>query len=135
MTRMCLLRRGARTGSVALLAAIGCSDLTTACTLIGCESGVTVQLSALPSQPFRVELRASGGDVAYVFDCTADSSRCRQDIFFPGLIAERLFVTVRVGTASRVTEIAQVTYARRRPNGPSCPPDCATANVTAAIPG
>ena len=116
---------------VGLLAALGCSD--TVCTLIGCESGVTVHLSAVPSQPFRVELGVAGNDVLYVFDCTNDASRCRQDIFFPDLIVDHLGVTVRVGAASRLTEV-QVVYTHSRPNGPNCGPDCATASVNAAIP-
>ena len=121
-------------GALGLLVAIRCSSPTRVCTLIGCESGVRVHLSALPSQPFRVEIGTPGSDVAYVFDCTDDISRCRQDIFFPDLIADRLFVTVHVGTASRVTEIVQVTYTHSRPNGPNCSPDCQTADVIAAIP-
>ncbi|HKW03058.1 MAG TPA: hypothetical protein VJN96_24745, partial [Vicinamibacterales bacterium] len=98
------------------------------------DSGVRVHLSALPSQPFRVEIGTPGSNVAYVFDCTGDSSQCRQDIFFPDLIADHLFITVRVGTASRVTEIVQVSYKHSHPNGPNCAPDCLTADVTAAIP-
>jgi hypothetical protein len=94
-----------------------------------------VHLSTLPSQPFAVEIRTGGDDVAYVFDCTADTRHCRQDIFFPGLIAERLLVTVRVGAASRATEIAQVPYQHFQPNGPNCGPDCQSAVVTAEIPG
>jgi hypothetical protein len=41
---------------------------------------------------------------------------------------------VTAGGASRDTEITQVTYTSHRPNGPSCPPDCRTAVVTAQVP-
>ena len=111
-----------------------CRAATDVCTLIGCTSGVRVHLSALPAQPFRIEITTNGNDVAYVFDCTTDSSRCRQDVFFPDLIAVRLTVTVRVGTATRQTEIAPLIYKHSRPNGPNCEPDCQAADVTAFIP-
>ena len=113
---------------------LGCSAVTDVCTLIGCTSGVRVHLAALPSQPFRVEITTDGSEVAYVFDCTADSSRCRQDIMFPDLIAVRLAVTVRVGATSRRTDIAPLVYQHSRPNGPHCAPECQTADVTAYIP-
>ena len=134
LTDMRFLPRPTRVPVPALFIALACSDATRVCTLLGCQSGVTVHLPALPSQPFRIEVRTSPSDVAYIFDCTDDNHRCRQDIFFPGLIADRLFVTVRVGTASRETEVVQVTYAHSHPNGPNCPPDCQTADVSAALP-
>ena len=129
------MRRRLRCVSMGFLAVIGCSDVTRVCTSVGCTSGVTVHLTVLPSQPFRVEVSAPGSDVLYVFDCTDNGSRCRQDILFPDLIADHLLVTVHVGSASRATEIMQVTYTHSHPNGPSCPPDCQTADVTAATPG
>jgi len=134
LTDIRFLPRPTRVPVPALFIALACSDATRVCTLLGCQSGVTVHLPALPSQPFRIEVRTSPSDVAYIFDCTDDNHRCRQDIFFPGLIADRLFVTVRVGTASRETEVVQVTYAHSHPNGPNCPPDCQTADVSAALP-
>jgi hypothetical protein len=116
------------------LVLLGCSTASEVCTLIGCESGVRLHLSALPSQPFRVEVGVPGSNVTYVFDCTTDAGQCRQDIFFPSLIVTRLLVTVRVGGLSRQTEIAPLVYAHSRPNGPNCPPDCQTADVSAPIP-
>ena len=112
----------------------GCSTVTGNCTLIGCTSGVRVHFAALPTEPFRVEVTTDGSDVAYVFDCTADRSRCRQEIFFPGLTEPRLTVTVRVGSVSRQTEVAKVVYQHSRPNGPNCGPECQTADVTALVP-
>lgn len=125
--RFCWLTAGA-------LLCVACSGVTQACTDIGCESGVKVHLSAMPTSPFRVELRTlTGQGVAYVYDC-ADASKCSQDIFFPGLITDHLIVTVHVGTAARDTDIPQMTYVSHRPNGPNCPPDCRIATVTADVP-
>ena len=120
------------------LIAVACSGASTeiVCTLVGCSSGLRVHLSALPSQPFRVEVTEPGSATAYVFDCTDNPSLCAQTMFFPDLIAQSssLTVTVRVGTATRATHVNQVTYSHVRPNGPNCGPDCATADVTAQIP-
>ncbi|HJQ35979.1 MAG TPA: hypothetical protein VKB93_02460 [Thermoanaerobaculia bacterium] len=117
-----------------LAAATACSSATAVCTLIGCESGVTVHLSALPSGPFHVEVKPSGAsDVRYVFDCTG-ASDCRQDIFFPGLITEDVIVTVTVGSASKQTQVSNLAYESQRPNGADCPPDCRTVTVVAQIP-
>lgn len=104
------------------------------CTLIGCESGTTVHLPTLPPSPFRIEVRSPGeDDVAYVYECGA-TTRCRQDVFFPNLIADHLFVVVSAAGRSRETEIIQIGYASSRPNGPHCEPDCRTAVITAQIP-
>jgi hypothetical protein len=116
------------------LSGIACSGLTTVCTLLGCESGVTVHLASLPGGPFRVEVRPRGaGDAVYVFECNVGAS-CRQVVFFAGLITDYLVVTVKVAGAVRDTEITQVTYVSHRPNGPNCEPDCRTASVIAQVP-
>jgi hypothetical protein len=117
------------------LSALACSGVTTVCTLIGCDGGITVHLASLPNGPFRVELRPPGAQGAsYVFERGSAAVPCRQDIFFADLIADHLFATVTAGGASRDTEITQVRYTSHRPNGPSCPPDCRTAVVTAQVP-
>lgn len=105
------------------------------CTLIGCESGVTVHLELRPTLAFRVEVFARSPDQqpAYVFECP-NAGQCGQDIFFPGLIADRLFIRVTTAAGSRLTEIVQVQYQSSRPNGPDCDPDCRQATVTAAVP-
>jgi hypothetical protein len=118
-----------------VLSSIACSGATTVCTLIGCESGVTVHLASLPNGPFRVDVKPRGAsDVAYVYECS-DGAHCQQNIFFPGLITDYLTVTVQAGAASRDTEVVQIQYTSHRPNGPNCEPDCRTATVTAQVPG
>ena len=122
---------------VAALGLTACGSLTgeRACTLIGCESGLTVHLATLPAAPFRVEVapRAGVGQPVYVYEC-ATSAACGPNLFFPGFIAEQVVVTVRVGAAARTTTISQVTYERFRPNGPDCPPECLQSTVTAEVP-
>ncbi len=124
-------------GGMLLLAMLSsCSAIfESGCTLIGCESGVTVHLIVHPTAAFRVEVFARSPDQqpAYVFDCP-NANQCGQDIFFPGLVADHLFVRVWVGTSSRITEITQVEYHSSRPNGSDCPPDCRQATITADVP-
>ena len=118
-----------------LLGMTACDSSTTVCTQIGCESGLTVHLSNLPTVPFRVELAARSGvsQPVYVYDCAAGVP-CGRDLFFPGFTADQAVVTVRVGTAARTTSISRVTYERVRPNGPNCPPECLQATVNADVP-
>jgi len=120
----------------AAIAAAGCAEITEGCTLIGCNSGLTVHLTSLPASPFRIEVRtpASVG-TAYVFECNGTTVPCQPDVFFGDLIAERLFVTVIVGSASRETEFDQVTYTQTFPNGRRCGGACQNAIVTADVPG
>jgi len=70
------------TVGLALIAAVGCSEITVGCTLLGCFSGLTV-----------------------------------------------------VGSASRETDIGQVTYTQTFPNGRRCGGACQNAVVTANVPG
>lgn len=120
----------------AAIVAAGCTGITEACTLIGCESGVTVHLASLPTSPFRIEVRTlSSFGTAYVFACNGTTTPCQSDVFFGDLIADHLFVTVIVGSASRETEIIQVTYKQTFPNGRRCGGACQNAVVTANVPG
>jgi hypothetical protein len=121
---------------VALSAFVCACSISTVCTLIGCESGITVHLASLPSGAFRVDVRPAGGQGAvYVFDCSSGPVTCQQDVFFADLIADHLFITVTAAGVSRDTEITTVTYTSHRPNGPNCGPDCHTAVVIAQVPG
>ena len=115
--------------------ALPACKLTEACTLMGCESGLTVHLASMPAAPFRVEVSAHGPGTqpVYVYDC-ASLTACRQDLFFAGFVAEQAVVTVRVGTATRTTTFSRLSYQHFRPNGPDCEPDCLQATVTADLP-
>jgi|SRR4029079_5473164 hypothetical protein len=121
-------------GAIVLLAlAAGCSDAVSVCTELGCMSGLTIHLTSLPAAPFRIEVTVGGyPDILYSYDCMT-GPRCDQDAWFPGLIADRVHVTVRVGTSSRSTDITPA-YVHFRPNGPNCPPDCLSATISVIPP-
>lgn len=125
---------------LALLAtSTGCNSLGIgdhACTEIGCSDGINVHLAALPAGAYTVEILTSGvGDgVSYSYSC-AGGTGCRQDIFFPELVLDRIIVRVTTSAGTRLTEIANPQYISSRPNGPDCPPVCRQATVTAELPG
>jgi hypothetical protein len=123
---------------IAALAGLGgCDSLLPprSCPQAGCEDGLIVELSAMPSAPFRIEVRVSSptSQPAYVFECQS-TAPCGPGAFFPGFSAERAFVTVVTANGSRTTEIPRIEYRVTRPNGPVCPPECRQARVTANVP-
>lgn len=124
----------ALTASVTIACSHNPPQLTRVCTLIGCTSGTIVHLAALPSGPFRIEVRfPDSEDVASIYEC-GPATACRQDVFFPELVAYHLFITVKAGGSSRETEVFDIHYESSHPNGPDCPPDCRRAVITAPIP-
>ncbi|HEX2094696.1 MAG TPA: hypothetical protein VHG28_19985 [Longimicrobiaceae bacterium] len=98
-----------------------------ACTLIGCESGLAVELVGAPAGPYRIEAYVREDGPRQVFDCP-DPARCLGEAFFAGFTPE--VVTIRVTTASgTVTRTFRPEYRKSRPNGPDCPPECVQARV------
>ena len=105
------------------------------CTLIGCDSGLTVHLNTKPAGTYRVEVFARGPDQqpAYVYDCST-AGICQQDIFFSGLIVDHPFIRVTTTVGTKLVEITTVTYVSSYPNGPDCGPPCRNATVNVDIP-
>ncbi len=114
----------------------GCSILAPeeACTLVGCTSGLSVRLTSLPTEPYRVELLVPGARRPFHFyECDGGSS-CLQAIHSPLLALSHISVTVTTAAGSRVTDVPNVEYERYYPNGPDCPPPCLNATITAEVP-
>lgn len=128
------IRRTLNAGAFVLgaLAFQGCS---TGCSLVGCVSGLRVHLAALPTGAFQVAVLVDGvvQDAPAEATC-AGTTVCYQDILFTTTASERVSVRVTTATGSRVTEIANITYAKSRPNGSGCDPECRNATVTAQLP-
>lgn len=119
--------------AVASVLLSGCNGLAgpTACTEIGCESGLEVVLENAPAVPFRVEAEVPGQQGLYVFDCP-DPARCGR-VFFAAFTPD--YVRIRVTTAAgTVARDVRPQYAEARPNGPDCPPLCRTATVAVPLP-
>ena len=124
--------------SCALLTTFACGhsapEARKVCTLDGCHGGIMVHLTRLPSGPFRIEMRPAAAEgTTYVYEC-GPTLPCRQNVFFPNMIADRVVITVVTGARSRETEIPQVVYTAYRPNGPGCEPQCQRASVTVEVP-
>ena len=116
-------------GALGLGALSGC-----ACTLVGCDSGLTVRLTPLPTEPYRVELLVPGAqEPSYAYECDGGSD-CPPYIRFPELFPLRVWVRVTTAGDSRVTEFTNVDYEKSFPNGRSCGPTCVHATVTVEVP-
>lgn len=107
------------------------------CPLAGCSSGLTVQLTSLPTEPYSVEVLMPGTQQPFhSYECGTGS--CLQEITFYYQAHEPILphILVRVTTVagSRVTEFPDVHYGRTYPNGRHCKP-CPDATVTAEVPG
>lgn len=101
-----------------------------ACTLIGCEDGLSVRFSRPPAGAFRVVATVPGGLAVQPIDC-ADASTCL--LMFPGLVAGE--VTLRLVTAQgTLTQQFQPRYQDVYPNGRRCGPACRQATVTIQLP-
>lgn len=108
-----------------------------ACTLIGCLNGITVELEALPTGPFKVELLLTStgapNNPTYEYECTSGTN-CRQSIHFPELLPGYVRVRVTTATGVRTTEFVDVEYVLSYPNGRACPPPCRNATVVVPLP-
>lgn len=131
------LRRGGICINAALtLAGCGVLGLTGDCTLIGCFSGLTVHLPALPAGAYTIEVLVTGtgdGGPSYTYSC-AGGPQCKQDVLFPELILSHPNIRVTTSAGSRITEISNLSYDTVRPNGEHCTPTCRQATVTAELP-
>lgn len=129
------LRRALITASV-VGAVTACSSPAEVCTLIGCSSGLTVQLTSPPVGAYSVEILpdAPAGNATYRVECGGAAPPCAAEVFFPDLIVSsaRVRVTTTLGTVTH--DVGPVTYRTSFPNGPQCDPGCRRATVTVGIP-
>jgi hypothetical protein len=126
------MKRSLGAACVALLA--GCNGIINGnCTLIGCASGLIVNLAQAPAGAYRIEVFSEPGGPHYVFDC-ASAAQCGTSTMFTDYTPAS--VTIRVTTSAGTREqTAQPSYSINRPNGPDCGPECKQGQVTVALPG
>lgn len=103
-----------------------------ACTLIGCESGLTVVLDDAPAEPYRVEVSAPGETEPRVVECSS-ASPCGGRVFLRDFTPESATVRVVAGGDTVAREV-RPTYETLQPNGPGCPPTCRQAEVRVTLP-
>lgn len=122
---------GRRTAGLTILAnlvwACGVSD--TACTLIGCSSGLIVRVSGLPEGPATLTLQVEGQPP--VIRACSSAELCElPGVQFTDQTPANATVLVTSGEFSKSFTISNPAYEDLRPNGADCPPVCRSAVVT-----
>jgi hypothetical protein len=131
---------------IALLAAVNGGCAFKACTMIGCESTLTVSFtSRLPPGSYQIELTAPDSAPCEVTsDGSGEKSDYCADFGYVHLTPTALIidaakenVSVRILRASVLVGEGSFTpeYAVHQPNGPDCEPLCQTATVDLALTG
>ena len=126
--------------AAAIVASAGCDVLGIGepekeCTLIGCSSGVTVQLSGNPGESYRVEIFEAGSNIATKVQNCSLGAECQSQIHFADYQPQGP-IRVRVVTSrGAITSQPQIlTYVPTTPNGPDCSPTCLNAFVNMPLP-
>jgi len=101
------------------------------CTLIGCSSGLGVELAAPVPAGSVVEVTADTGETRSV-ECGTDQL-CEFGVFFDDFTPSH--VTVRVQTPTGTTTVEfDPHYEKYQPNGGGCGPICLQAHVEVEVP-
>ena len=111
----------------------GTTGCAVGCTLVGCDSGLTVRVQPPPTVAHLIEVVASVSSARYLwrFD---DASRCGAgNTFFPNYLGKRAVVVVIVGADTTLREFTDIRYGKLEPNGPQCDPTCRQAEVVVPL--
>jgi len=130
-------RRGAIAACASMFLVPGCGGdtITRVCTAAGCSSGLTVQLSAIPTGAFTVEAFIDGRpQLQYVYRCDGGIACRTSAVFLEGLVTSRVTLRVPTVQGTRTVEFPNVVYIDRYPNGRDCDPRCANATVAVDLP-
>jgi hypothetical protein len=122
-------------GVVAGCDALGIGEPTRNCTLIGCNSGVTVQLSGNPGESYRVEIFEAGSTIPTKVQTCSLGADCPSFVHFTDYRpAGSVRVRVVIGQRSVTSQPQLLTYVANTPNGPDCAPTCFNALVNMPLP-
>lgn len=99
----------------------GACRLNEACTLIGCNDGLSVQLEGAPPGPWTISVSAQG--VTHAKDCPAGGN-CGGMMFFEEFEPSVVNVTVTRETNTVTYNNLVPTQRTVQPNGPHCGPSC-----------
>ena len=106
--------------SLVLLLA-SCDQSTGVCTLIGCNSGLTINVPAAAPIPYIISLQAPGAP-ELTLECT--TSLCAHSVFVPDYTPAHVTVTVQWQGGGSATKDVSPAYTISQPNGPNCSPTC-----------
>ena len=127
------MRRSLVLATSIVLAGSACFD--SACTLVGCSSGLRIDFNAPPTMPFRLEASSGyAGGPAYVFECTVVAQCNAQYVFLTDYLPPS--ATIKLTTAAGTTTLdVTPAYGKFQPNGSRCGPTCTVATVQIHFPG
>ena len=136
MTGMGFVKGGIRMTSLGMLAllangASACRGHD--CTLVGCDSGLTIRVQPPPTAPYRVEVVGGPTSARRVRNCGVESPCGDRFAFFQNLVTARATVEVIVGSDTTRREFTNITYLKTQPNGEHCGPTCLNAEGTFAL--
>lgn len=95
------------------------------CTLIGCESGLSVVVDPAPQGDYTVI--AEEGATTRTVECVQNG--CPDGAFFADFTPETVRIRVIAGNDTTEQTVTPE-YETMQPNGPECPPTCRRATVT-----
>jgi hypothetical protein len=99
------------------------------CTLVGCESGLTVRFTGNVPVGARVTVSSPGQQPATA-DCPPNLP-C-PGVFFPRVTWTRVSITIQTSTTT-ISKDLTLTYHDFKPNGSGCGPTCSVSEVEIAL--
>jgi hypothetical protein len=114
-------------GFVAVVS-LGCNVYPRACTEIGCNDGLSVEITGTIAGRTTIEV-AAAGQTTRTFECNPGQA-CRG--FLDNYMPAQATITVRMPDRT-VERSVSPQYVESRPNGEGCPPVCRQATVQVAI--
>ena len=110
--------------AIVLVSACSSNEAEVACTMIGCENGLSIEVNGTLPFPYKVHVRA-GGETLHSFDCAANEP-CT------AFVANHTPREVTIAVETPQGEVSNTyvpEYRTSRPNGPNCPPECRQARI------
>ncbi len=123
-----VLKTAAVVMAAALAGTAGCATAASgpkACTLVGCEAGVSIDIRGDRGGEITVKLQASNGQMRS-FECDGEARDC--NAFFADWSPDNATVTVTKRESNVVRSVA-VAYRNTYPNGEDCPPVCRQGHI------
>lgn len=109
---------------------LGCSTADKACTLIGCNDGLSVTFKGSPPENFTLRLKADGqADINVTCPGGSTQFTCLPDrVMINNYTPTQVDVTYTAGDKT-LTRSFTPSYTSSEPNGPGCGPVCRQASV------
>jgi hypothetical protein len=121
-----------RTAAIVFVAVMagtsGCATASSApraCTLVGCEAGLSIDIRGDRGGDISVKLVAADGQMRS-FECDGEARDC--SAFFADYSPENVTVTV-MKKESNIVRSVPVSYRNTYPNGEACPPVCRQGHI------